>query len=452
MGASTTPRTAESALHIAVATSGGRDSTALLHCAARAARGSALHVHALHVHHGLMSDADEWVEHLRKQIRRWAKGGLPITLHVQRLQEKPRPGESIEAWARHRRYAALASMAKAAGATTVWLAHHRQDQAETVLLQALRGAGAAGLSAMPQVVQRQGIAWCRPWLQQPRAAIDAYLRRHRLRWIEDQSNQNERYARSRLRQTLWPALITSFPDAETSLALVAARAQEAAACLAELAAIDRPGCVSPQGLDVVAWMTLSEARRSLLLRSWLTGAASGPVPQTLVQRLLDELPGARTGSWPWTGHSLRLYRDVLRIETRAATAASVPASVAVDLQQPGAYPVEGWHGHLVVAEAPGPGINPAELAQAECRARSGRERFQFRHGSQARSLKKQYQSMGVPAWQRHGPLVYLQGRLALVPGLGVDARVCQTAPGAGMSLRWEPAAQPDTPQSRSATL
>ena len=104
----------------------------------------------------------------------------------------------------------------------------------------------------------------------------------------------------------------------------------------------------------------------------------------------------------------------------------------------------------MVAEAPGPGINPAELAQAECRARSGRERFQFRNGSQARSLKKQYQSMGVPAWQRHGPLVYLQGRLALVPGLGVDARVCQAAPGAGLSLRWEPAAQPDTPQPRSA--
>lgn len=442
MGASPTPRIAERALHIAVATSGGRDSTALLHCVARAACGSGVQVHALHVHHGLMPEADDWVEHLHAQVRNWARRGLPVQLHVHRLTQKPAPGDSVEAWARRERYAALGAMAKSAGAGVVLLAHHRRDQAETVLLQALRGGGAAGLSAMPRAAQRQRILWQRPWLDQPSAAIDAYVKRYRLAFIEDPSNHDVRYARSRLRRQVWPALLQAFPDAETSLSASAARAQEGAACLAELAAMDMPACVFDGVLHVNAWLAFSPARRALLLRTWFSGRADGAVPQTLIDRLLGELATAATGRWPWPGGELRLYRGLLRVHEAAVRVQVLPSAVTLDLRKVGAYRVEGWPGVLKVMPSDGPGLLPADMTHAECRARSGGERFQFKPGSIPRSLKKQYQTAAVPAWQRDGPLVHVHRQLAFVPGLGLDARACRALQGQGLSLRWEPDGEP----------
>ncbi len=441
MGASPTPRIAERALHIAVATSGGRDSTALLHCVARAARDVGVQVHALHVHHGLMAEADGWVDQLRSQVRNWSRRGLPVQLHVQRLLRKPAPGDSVEAWARRERYAALAVMAQHAGAAVVLLAHHRRDQAETVLLQALRGAGAAGLSAMPGAAQRHGVVWQRPWLDQPSAAVDAYVKRYRLAYVSDPSNQDSRFARSRLRGAVWPAMLQAFPDAEISLSASAARAQENTACLMELAAIDAPSCVIDGALHVKPWFDLSPARRALLLRTWLSSLTDRAVPRTLIDRLLRELAAGATGRWPWPNGELRLYRGVLRVHAAAAPAQVPSSCVRLDLSKPGTYRVEGWSGVLTVFEAEGPGLLAAELARAECRTRVGGERFQFDRGNIARSLKKQYQTAAVPAWQRGGPLVFVPSQLAFVPGLGLDARACRAVHGQGLSLRWKPDAE-----------
>src|SRR5262249_37298193 len=150
----------------------------------------------------------------------WAAEGRPIGFACTRLAGRPAPGESVEAWARSERYAALAEMARAEGASLVLLAHHRRDQAETVGLQALRGAGAAGLAAMPRVVQRGGLSWARPWLAQAPGAIDAYVELHGLGFVVDPSNADPRHARSRLRTSVMPALREAFPDAEVALAAV----------------------------------------------------------------------------------------------------------------------------------------------------------------------------------------------------------------------------------------
>ena len=142
---------------VGVACSGGRDSTALLHATARAAASLGLEVRALHVHHGLLPEADAWWRALEGRCRRWRRAGWPVAFCGARVPGRPAPGDSIEAWARRARYRALAELAQGEGITLVLLAHHRRDQAETVLLQALRGAGAPGLSAMPKVVVREGI-------------------------------------------------------------------------------------------------------------------------------------------------------------------------------------------------------------------------------------------------------------------------------------------------------
>ncbi|MCH8855753.1 MAG: tRNA lysidine(34) synthetase TilS, partial [Proteobacteria bacterium] len=165
MAVSATPRTGDG---VAVAFSGGLDSTVLLHAAVRAAAGQQWII-ALHVHHGLHPLADDWLAHCERTAM-----ALGARFACARLHGAPARGDSVEAWAREGRHRALHDMASAAGVDLLMLAHHRQDQAETFLLQALRGAGVAGLSGMPKLQWRDGLCWARPWLDLPRDAIRAY--------------------------------------------------------------------------------------------------------------------------------------------------------------------------------------------------------------------------------------------------------------------------------------
>lgn len=303
---------------VAVAASGGRDSTALLHCTLHAARPLGVQVFALHVHHGLMPQADGWLAHVRTQARRWG-----AAFDSRRLAGRPAKGESVEAWARRGRYAALAGMARAAGCTLVLLAHHRRDQAETVLLQALRGAGAAGLAAMPRSAQRDGLTWARPWLDQPREAVEAYVRRHRLRFVDDPGNDGEDYTRSRLRRQAWPALAAAFPAAETALRHTAERAADERALLDEVAAADLAAAADGATLRREALCLLSPPRRRNLLRHWLRNMLPVPVPETLVRRLADEVPATLHARWPAPAGELQLRRGRLHWQAPSA-AGSAP--------------------------------------------------------------------------------------------------------------------------------
>ncbi len=307
MGATPTPRRADNGLPaIAVAASGGRDSTALLHATVRAARPLGVVVHALHVHHGLQPQADAWADHVRRQCRRWG-----AVFHLTRLTAAPAPAESVEAWARGERYVALARMAREAGCDAVLLAQHRRDQAETVLLQLMRGGGARGLAAMPVAAHRDGLLWLRPWRDQPRSAIENYARRHRLRWIDDPSNADPRFARNRLQQQAWQALDAAFPQAEAALAGAAQRAAQEADALRELAQIDAATCSDPRGLRLAEWRALSPARRALLLRHLIETWTGRGVPGTLVRRLSTELARMPSGRWPAPGGTLQLRRGQL---------------------------------------------------------------------------------------------------------------------------------------------
>lgn len=440
---------AEPGATVAVAFSGGRDSLALLHATCRAAAASGLQVVALHVHHGLLPEADGWVRQAQQLCRRWRQRGWPVRLCWGRLDGAPAPGQSVEAWARTGRYALLARLAEDAGAGLVLLAQHRRDQAETVLLQALRGGGPAGLSAMPAQVQRQGLVWARPWLAQPRDAIDAYLRRHRLKPLEDPSNLDPRWARNRLRLQVWPALQAAFPDAESALAGAALRAQEARTALAELAALDLAPLVDAEGgLWVAGWRHLSAARQANALRTWWAARAGRGPPAALVQRLLAELPTRGSASWPaGDGQVCELYRGRLQWRAEPAWAvAAPPAPSTVDLSRPGTYRLPAWGGAIEVCNCPaGPGVPVVRLAQVVVRARCGGERFQARPGGLPRSLKLQFQAAAVPVAGRQGPLLWADGGLLFVPGLGLDARCLALDGAARAQLIWRPDAGPSGP-------
>jgi tRNA(Ile)-lysidine synthase len=423
------------ALRVAVAASGGRDSTALLHCTAHAAAALGVEVHALHVNHGLQPAADAWQAQVAAQCRRWARTGLPLRVHTRRLDDAPARGESVEAWARRGRYAALSAMAHEAGCTLVLLAHHRRDQAETLLLQALRGGGAAGLAAMPRLAEREGLTWARPWLDLPRRAIEAYVHRHRLRFVDDASNADPRHARNRLRLQVWPALESAFADAETALAGAAKRAQEDAACLSECATADLAGMVEHGALKVGQWRLLSMARRRLVLRAWLASVTGDAVPDSLVQRLATELPQSCSARWPAPGGELRLHDARVVFEASPSVAprrAAAAGPLLLDLSRSGRHPVPAWAGAFVVEPVRRGGIAVDELRHARLRTRQGGEQFQRGEHGLPRSLKKQFQAARVPAWGRDGPLLYAGQRLLFVPGLGVDGRAV-AAPGAAQS-------------------
>lgn len=418
---------------VAVAASGGRDSTALLHATVCAGRKAGIGVVALHVHHGLHAEADDWQALVRAQARRWG-----AAFETRRLAGQPSPGDSVEAWARRGRYQALAEMARACGCTLVLLAQHRRDQAETFLLQALRGGGPRGLSAMPLQAARHGLVWARPWLGQPREAIEAYLRRHRLRYVDDGSNDDARFARNALRLSVWPGLIGAFPQAEASLSAAAGQAQHAAALAAEVAAADLAGSVERGALLLAPWQGLTPARRRNALAAWLT-ALPAPLPGSLLDRLLRELPDRQVGRWPAAGGELRLHRGRLLLVQGPNEPTPDGMSVQLDLAHPGHQAVPAFAGHFEVETAQRGGAPPAALRCVQARARQGGERFRLAPGGLARSLKKQYQARSVPAWERDGPLLFdADGHLLFAPGLGIDA-ARQAAPGMPqLTLRWVP--------------
>ena len=363
---------------------------------------------------------------------------MPVELAASRVTGRPTAGQSVEAWARRARYRALRELALARGVDLVLLAHHRRDQAETFLLQALRGGGVAALSAMPRVVRRDGVTWARPWLEQPREAIEAYARRHRLRWIEDDSNDHERFARNRLRRRVWPALLEAFGAAESSLADAARRVQDAAAVVDEIAARDLATIADESGLDLAAWHALSVARRRQALLRWLRGALAEAPPASLVDRLMDQaIASGPQRRWPAGGLELRSYRGRLQAVAPSPSVDEKPQLV-LDLSSPGQHEIAAWGGSIRVDRVEAGGMSLARATRLELRARAPGDRFQGGAGRPPRSLKLQFQASGVAPALRAGPILCSDGLIVFVPGLGLDARA-RAAPGeTQVAVTWLP--------------
>ena len=390
------------------------------------------------MHHGLSAHADAWLVHCEAVCRRWSKRGLPLEFASRRLVGAPARGDSVEAWARAARYAALREMALERDVELVLLAQHRRDQAETFLLQALRGGGARALASMPRSVRRDGIVWARPWLAQPREAIEAYARRHRLRWIDDDSNEDDRFARNRLRLHVWPALTVAFGDAEAALAAAAERAAHAAALLDDVAAGDLAHLADARGLDVRGWRMLSEPRRREALLAWLRRELVSSPPASLVERVLREAVADADRRWPVPDGELRSDRGRLAVAPIPAPMDQPEPSV-VDLSRPGTHEMAAWSGAFVVASVAHGGIAASDAARLLVRARAPGDRFQAGPRRPARSLKLQYQARGIAAPLRHGPVACrADGVPVFVAGLGIDARAVAPDDVPQVVLRWLP--------------
>lgn len=276
---------------LAVAYSGGADSSALLRAAAQRWPGQ---VRALHVHHGLQHAADEFARHCERTC---AALGLPLT--VLRVQAQPQAGQSPEDAARQARYQALAQTARQAGDQAVLLAQHADDQAETVLLALGRGAGLPGLAAMPERFDRHGAVFLRPLLDVPGTRLREWLQASGHAFVDDPSNLDERFARNRLRARLLPVLAEVVPHYRQTLARSARHAAQAQQVLQELAEEDLQRIGQPPRLADL--QQLSPGRQANVLRHWL-GSRFGAHASTAQ---LDELQ-AQIGACRTRGHAISL--------------------------------------------------------------------------------------------------------------------------------------------------
>jgi tRNA(Ile)-lysidine synthase len=248
-------------------------------------------------------------------------------------------------------------------------------------------------------------------------------------------------------------LVDAFPDAEGALATAATWAQEAAAGLAELAALDLERIAPGPELDVVRWCALSAARRSNVLRAGLR-RETGSAPAPLVHRLLGELPNPRPARWPLANGELHHHRGWLVTALSPPPPRDAVEAATITITGPGVYPVPEWGGALQATDVARGGAAVSLLRTLDLRPRMGGERFQACPGRPARSLKKQYQARGLAAWQRGGPLVYSGNTLVFAPGLGIDARARARAGEPQMALEWlagECVDRTDSTASRRAT-
>lgn len=276
------------ALPMAVGLSGGADSTALLLACARKWPGQ---VQAIHVHHGLQAAADGFEQHCAALCQ-----SLNVPLWVKRLDARHTPGQSPEDAARQARYKAFEAVAIASKAQaaikSIAIAQHADDQVETLLLALSRGAGIAGLAAMPARWERAGVVWHRPLLQVAGADIRSWLRLQGQPWVEDPTNTDQRYTRNRIRAQLLPALEAAFPAFRDTFARSASNAAQAAELLDELAQQDLLRVGAPP--HITELQGLSRARQANVLRHWLRVAHATTPSAAQLAELLNQLAACTT--------------------------------------------------------------------------------------------------------------------------------------------------------------
>lgn len=410
---------------LAVGYSGGRDSTALLH-AARDAHPE-LVLRAIHVCHHMQAEAEHWAAHCRAQCAALNVGFTRLDVDVATVGV-----EGPEAAARRARYDAVA--AALAGDELFLTAHHAEDQAETFLLQALRGAGLAGLAAMP-VLRPLGAAqhW-RPWLAVERATITDYARRHRLEWIEDPSNGDLSLDRAWLRERLWPILSERYPAAARTLARSSGHAAAGRRTVADLASRDHADAVDAAGrLDTTVLSALTADRQRALLRHWLDAQARDAPDQRHIEQI-RALPGSRRTASPcvrFGSTEVRAFGDHLYA---MAVLASAPFDWSSDWD--GRQPLElpAGCGRLVwVVET---GVEDARLQVA---FRRGGERVAGRDGHQ-RALKDVLREQRVAPWLRGRiPLVYAQTVLVAAGDVWRHPEIERLLGGRGIHFHWRDA-------------
>ena len=410
---------------VVAAFSGGLDSCVLLHLLAAAPRIRAAGLRALHVHHGLHPDADAWAAHCQTVC-----DALGVALTVARVQVDRTAGLGLEGAARAARHAAFAD---ALGDDEILaLAHHRDDQAETFLLRALRSAGPDGLAAM-RPWRRLGRGWLwRPLLDQPRAALHAHALAQGLRWIEDPGNASLDHDRNFLRHAVLPRLRERWPQAAEALARSATLCADGADLLAAedgaaLAAARR----APRDVAIEALQVLPATRRTRVLRRWIADLGLPPLPAqgiASIERSLLAAPRDARACFDWHGARIQRWRDLLHADLLRPPLAATWTTT--------------WDGRAPLALPTGDtlALEGATGFDAPLRihARRGGERLRLPGRAHSHTLKHLLQDAAMPPWQRDRlPLLSApEGTLLAAGDTLLAAPLAQWLGARGARLAW----------------
>lgn len=390
-----------------MALSGGLDSVVLLDAVCKAYPHDI--VYALHIHHGLQAQADEWLLFCEQLANRYRIGFDFRLLHL------PIKG-NIEALARQARYEALLQLCDEHQLDHLLLAHHQQDQAETVLLQLLRGAGPAGLAGMSahkllQSPSGRSIQRWRPLLEQDRAQLQTYAKQQRLAWVEDPSNQNTRYRRNAIRKKILPELEQIQEGAIANLARSAQWLAQAQILIDQLAYQDAHSWMNHDQLRITPLMTLQQkdpARANNVMRYWLKSNQLSMPSTERLQSWWRDLQSLRAGAkleWLHDRHHIRAWRNALRIDSAQTSNRGKWIFIPIPERSNQAGLSWAWC---------------QEVKSIETRPRTGGERLKIKPNTPSKSLKNLYQEAGVPPWQRQIPLLFINDELIAVEGLGVS--------------------------------
>lgn len=422
---------------VCVALSGGSDSVVLLHALAALRTGSwTLSAH--HVHHGLSPNADAWVTHCEALC-----AALSVPLTVARVSVDVDAGTGVEAACRDARFASLDQV----DADIVVLAHHALDQAETLLLQLLRGSGPTGMAAMPAAAGR----YLRPLLAVPKFALLSYAQKHQLLWVDDESNSNNRFSRNRLRNTVWPVLVDAFPAAETTLSRAAQLQAEASSLLDDLAALDASSCIMDNALLLDNFSAFKAPRRANLLRFWLLENGIGPLAADTLREWLKQLASEaaiqaielRGGKYEG---AIRVYRrrayvvaDVRHWQPARWTGESL-LSLKSGEHSAGQIEFLSVSTTTEVARVFRP-PSPGENWQVRSRLEGDGIAMSERSGHVA--LKNIFQQANIPPWLRGTwPLLTCDDEIVAVVGIAIAKAFTVPSGQPGLVCGWKPACQP----------
>ena len=400
-----------------IALSGGLDSTVLAHALAATRERHGKSLLAVHVDHQLQAESGRWSDYCRKLADRFRIEFMAETISVDRSGSS-----GLEAAAREARYAVLQRHVR--GGDWLLSAHHRNDQAETLLLNLMRGSGPAGLAGIGSLTPF-GAGWlARPLIDVSRAALEAYAAAQDLGWLEDPSNDDLRFDRNYLRHDVLPALEQRWPGVVERLARSAALAGDAASMLDDLAAIDmqRVGDRAAR-IEIERLLELSDARQRNLLRYAIRHAGL-PLPGAArLAAVIDSVLCAREDAQPvvaWQGGEVRRYRGRLYLLPPLGEPSWPPGGSML-----GARPLvlgQGMGALRLVAGASRGLSGPIVGRGLSVRARRGGESIRPAGEAHTRKLKKLLQEAGVVPWMRDRlPLVFAGEELVAVADLWVAA-------------------------------
>jgi len=395
-----------------VAYSGGVDSHVLLHVLATLS--AQYHIKAVHINHGLYPNAEQWSAHCQSVC-----DDLNIACEIVKVDVKKSAGESLEAQARHARYSAFESFIKENDVLVT--AHHQGDQAETLLLQLLRGAGIKGLSGMPETKTFGEGCLLRPLLNATRADILEYAKENKLNWIEDESNRDEKFSRNFLRHQLLPVLEKHWPQAKKTIARSSKHIAEANSLLDEIAASDLANLKSEQAniLSIKALLSLSETRQRNVLRYWFQNQDVILPDEKKLQAIIDEVMLAQPDTDPcvnWKDVEVRRFQDGLYLLPKLPDH-DITWKKTWDLKTDLTLP--SGLGKLTAKKTNTPGLKPT-INSVDVRFRQGGEQMALPNRQGHHTLKNLFQEWQVPTWQRDRiPLLYVDNELTVVVGYAV---------------------------------